>query len=78
MAATATLQAVREQADRAASAAHAAALRDQQTGAITDCSAARKFTRAVDRLYTEPYNASVDSARSDFLHAQGSCGAPRP
>ncbi len=46
MAATAALQAVREQADRAAAGAHAAALRDQQAGAITDCSAQPVSSRA--------------------------------
>lgn len=71
-AATATLQAVREQTDLAATATHAAALRDQQTGAITDLlRAVREFTRAVDQLYTAPGTEAIESAYNDLFHAQG-------
>lgn len=71
-AAAATLQAVREQTDRAAAAAHAAALRDQRTSAITDfLRTVREFTRALDQLYREPDTNSVDGAHNDFLQAQG-------
>ncbi|MCX4779867.1 hypothetical protein [Streptomyces sp. NBC_01264] len=71
-AATATLQAVREQADRAATAAHAAALRDQRTSAITDLlRTVRDFTRTLDLLYTQPDSDAVDRAYKDFFHAQG-------
>ncbi|MFI1285197.1 hypothetical protein ACH4U5_31325 [Streptomyces sp. NPDC020858] len=71
-AAAATLQAVREQTDRTAAAAHAAALRDQRTSAITNLLRAfREFARTVNQLYTEPDTAPVDSARNDLLHAWG-------
>ncbi|MGW8505183.1 hypothetical protein [Streptomyces sp. CLCI03] len=71
-AATATLQAVREQTDRAAAAAHAAALRDQRTRAIADLlRTTREFTRTLDQLYREPGTDAIDRAYNDFFHAQG-------
>jgi len=71
-AAAATLQAVREQADRAAEATRHAALHSQQTAAVSNLlRAVREFTRAVDRLYTDPDTAAVEIAHNDFVHAQG-------
>jgi len=71
-AAAATLQAVQEQANRAAEAAHATALRDQQTAAISNLlRTVREYTKAIDRLYAEPNTAAVEAARNDFIHAQG-------
>ncbi|MFJ8162508.1 hypothetical protein ACIRBY_16495 [Streptomyces sp. NPDC096136] len=71
-AAAATLQAVREQTDRAAAAAHAAAVRDRRTAAIADLlRTTREFTRALDRLYTDPNADPVDPFYNDFFHARG-------
>ncbi|MFE7810238.1 hypothetical protein ACFU51_37385 [Streptomyces sp. NPDC057430] len=62
-AAAATLQAVRVQAGHAATAAHAAAMHDQRTSAITNLLRnVREFTRAVHALFREPDTGAVESA----------------
>ncbi|MEU2074990.1 hypothetical protein [Streptomyces sp. NPDC013489] len=72
-AADATLQAVREQSDRAAAAAHAAALRDQRTVAIADLlRATRDLVRAIDLQYREPVEpATLDALQMAFVQARG-------
>ncbi|MDX2394950.1 hypothetical protein NJL88_33765 [Streptomyces sp. DK15] len=70
-AAAATLQAVREQTDRAAAAAHAAALRSQRTTAIADLlRSAREYERSLELHYKEPNGAAVDSTYLAFVHAR--------
>ncbi|MGV9693770.1 hypothetical protein ACWDUX_32255 [Streptomyces sp. NPDC003444] len=68
-AAAATLQAVREQSDRAA----AAAVRDRRTAAIADLlRATRECVRALDRQYREPGNdATMNTLHEAFIHARG-------
>lgn len=67
-AAAATLQAVREQTDRAAAASHAAAVRDQRAGAIADLlRTIREFTRTLDQLYLEPTVGGFDAAYGHFF-----------
>ncbi|MFJ8297788.1 hypothetical protein ACIQ9R_18135 [Streptomyces sp. NPDC094447] len=72
-AADATLQAVHEQSDRAAAAAHAAALRDQRTDAIADLlRATRELVRAIDLQYREPGDPdTLDSLQMAFVQARG-------
>ncbi|MCX5078833.1 hypothetical protein OHA84_37600 (plasmid) [Streptomyces sp. NBC_00513] len=72
-AASATLGAVREQADRAAEAAHITALRDQRTAAITGfLRTVRELTRALDKQYERAdVGAVVDQTHTDFIHALG-------
>ncbi|MGW3059531.1 hypothetical protein ACWC98_26870 [Streptomyces goshikiensis] len=69
-AAAATLNAVREQADRSAEAAHFTALRDQRSAAVTGLlRTVRVYTRAVNRLYDHPDPGGVDQAHDDFIYA---------
>ncbi|MGA5068844.1 hypothetical protein ACPB9E_34590 [Streptomyces exfoliatus] len=71
-AAAATLQAVREQTDRAAAAAHAAVMHDQRTSTITNLlRAVREFTRAVHALFREPDTGAVESTHTELIHAWG-------
>ncbi|MGW7343039.1 hypothetical protein [Streptomyces sp. NPDC054854] len=72
-AAAATLQAVREQSDRAAAAAHAAAVRDHRTTAIADLlRATRELVRALDRQYREPGDtATTNTLHEAFIQARG-------
>ncbi|MFG2840901.1 hypothetical protein ACGFYE_38610 [Streptomyces zaomyceticus] len=72
-AADATLQAVREQSDRAAAAAHAAAVRDQRTIAIADLlRATRELVRAIDLQYREPEDPpTLDALHMAFVQARG-------
>ncbi|MER7951972.1 hypothetical protein ABTY59_31735 [Streptomyces sp. NPDC096079] len=70
-AATATLQAVREQADHAATQAHTAALRDQRISAATNLIRAdRTLGRVLHTMFREP---NVDSTPSydELLHTWG-------
>ncbi|WP_328741248.1 hypothetical protein OHA91_39580 (plasmid) [Streptomyces erythrochromogenes] len=72
-AAAATLQAVREQSDRAAAATHAAAVRDRRTSSIADLlRATRELVRALDRQYREPGNdATMNTLHEAFIQARG-------
>ncbi|MFD3719889.1 hypothetical protein [Streptomyces sp. NPDC058674] len=72
-AAAATLQAVREQSDRAAAAAHAAAVRDHRTTAIADLlRATRELVRALDRQYREPGDtATMNTLHEAFIQVRG-------
>ncbi|MGW1666325.1 hypothetical protein [Streptomyces microflavus] len=71
-AATATLQAVREQADHAASAAHAAALREQRISAATNLIRAdRAFGRVLHTMFREPDTGVSTPAYDELLHAWG-------
>ncbi|MEU4272241.1 hypothetical protein [Streptomyces sp. NPDC026092] len=70
-AATATLQAVREQADHAATAAHAAALREQRISAATNVIRAdRALGRVLHTMFREPDTDSTP-AYDELLHAWG-------
>lgn len=70
-AATATLQAVREQADHAAAAAHTAALREQRISAMTNLIRAdRVLARVLHTMFREPGTVSTP-AYDDLLHAWG-------
>lgn len=71
-AANATLQAVREQSDRTAAAAHAAVVRDRRTAAIADLlRTTRELVRAVDSLYTHPGDGSISLLFEAFVQARG-------
>lgn len=70
-AATATLRAVREQADHAAAAAHVAALREQRISAATNLIRAdRALGRVLDTMLWEPDTDSTP-AYDELLHAWG-------
>ncbi|MFD7320513.1 hypothetical protein ACFV9D_05375 [Streptomyces sp. NPDC059875] len=70
-AATATLQAVREQADHAAAAAHTASLREQRISAATNLIGSdRAFGRVLHTMFREPDTDST-SAYDELLHAWG-------
>ncbi|MFC9595776.1 hypothetical protein ACFTUC_39020 [Streptomyces sp. NPDC056944] len=70
-AATATLRAVREQANHAAAEAHAAALREQRIGAVTNLIRAdRVFGRVLHTMFREPDTDSTPSY-DELLDAWG-------
>ncbi|MGW4983331.1 hypothetical protein [Streptomyces mirabilis] len=71
-AATATLQAVREQADHAAAAAHAAALREQRISAATNLIRTdRAFGRVLHTMFREPDTGASTPAYDELIHAWG-------
>ncbi|MFJ3673994.1 hypothetical protein ACIPSE_46920 [Streptomyces sp. NPDC090106] len=79
-AAAATLQAVREQADHAAAAAHTAALHEQRISAATNLIRTdRAFGRVLHTMFREPDTDST-LAYDDLLHAWGwsSLSLPSP
>ncbi|MGW8863361.1 hypothetical protein ACWGNY_30815 [[Kitasatospora] papulosa] len=71
-AATATLQAVREQADHAAAAAHAAALREQRISAATNLIRTDSaFGRVLHTMFREPDTGASTPAYDELIHAWG-------